>query len=400
MSDLAAGLVTVMILAWVYPYGIYPMTMMVLGALDRAPDSGESVGDDAFGDGWPSVSVSLPAYNEATSIRRTLEALLALDYPEDRLQILVISDASDDGTDEIVREYADRGVQLLRLEERHGKTAAENAGASRLRGEIVVNTDASVQVPPGSLKPLAAAFRDSSVGVASGRDVSVRADEAEASAGEGSYVGYEMWLRELETRVGSIVGASGSFYAIRRELHLPPVEPQLSRDFAAALRAREAGYRAVSVADAVCRVPRSASLRKEFRRKVRTMVRGIQTLLNYRHLLNPFQHGVFAYSLASHKLARWIAPLTVPLGLVGLALGGADSALAALAFLLLCALLVAGALAAVRDRTPSGAMDRAMNTLGFGVLAAGAALVAWATVVAGDSYAVWRPTSRGSGGQA
>ncbi|MFQ5530786.1 MAG: glycosyltransferase, partial [Gemmatimonadota bacterium] len=168
---------------------------------------------------WPLISISLPVYNEAAAIGRTLDRLLELDYPADRCQIVVVSDASTDETDTIVESYADRGVQLVRLAERAGKTAAEAAAIPHLRGDIVVNTDATIRIPPPSLKPLVSAFRDPDVGVASGRDISVGRDEFGSTDSESGYVDYEMWVRELETRLGSIVGASGCFYAIRHQLH-------------------------------------------------------------------------------------------------------------------------------------------------------------------------------------
>src|SRR5690606_39198192 len=118
---------------------------------------------------------------------------------------------------------------------------------------------------------------------------------AEGNQGESGYVGYEMRVRALETRLGSIVGASGSFFAMRREIHEPDFPEQLSRDFASALMAVERGFRAVSVEEAICLVPRTRSLRTEFRRKARTMARGLETLWYKRHLMNPLKHGAFAW---------------------------------------------------------------------------------------------------------
>jgi cellulose synthase/poly-beta-1,6-N-acetylglucosamine synthase-like glycosyltransferase len=273
---------------------------------------------------WPRVSISLPAYNEEGQIRGALDSLLALDYPADRREILVVSDASTDRTDEIVLEYADRGVQLLRMPQRGGKTAGENAAAARLTGEIVVNTDASIRIRSDALRPLVACFTDSTVGVASGRDVSVARTGENSNAGEAGYVGYEMKVRALETEVGGIIGASGCFYAIRAHLHRAPLPEHLSRDFASALTAREHGYRAVSVDEAVCYVPRTSSLHREYRRKVRTMARGMETLMFKRHLLNPMRHGVFAWMLLSHKIARWLVPWAALAGAVGVLLLAVD----------------------------------------------------------------------------
>jgi hypothetical protein len=215
---------------WVYSYAGYP-ALLWLASRRRAarPDQGPAR--------WPAVSIVLPVHNEAAQIAEVLERILALDYPGPR-QIVVVSDASTDMTDEIVQLYAARGVELIQLPSRRGKSAAENAALGRLTGTIVVNTDASVRVERGALRALITALADPRVGVASGRDVSVAVNETEANQAEAGYVGFEMWIRGLETRLGGIVGASGCLYAIRAELHREAVAPGLSRDFAAALRAR------------------------------------------------------------------------------------------------------------------------------------------------------------------
>ena len=211
-------------------------------------------------------------------------------------------------------------MELLRLPERRGKGAAETAATPHLTGEIVVNTDASIRIVPDTLKALIRHFSDRDVGLASGRDISVAPGVENGNKGESRYVGYEMAIRDLETRAGSIVGASGCFYAIRHHLHRIPLPFSLSRDFAAALHCREGGYRAVSVPEAVCYVPRVASLRREYGRKVRTITRGLQTLLHKRNLMNPFRYGLFAWMLFSHKVCRWLVPWAGVIALVGLAL--------------------------------------------------------------------------------
>ena len=215
LSALARMFATAVIIATaplvlgIYAYLGYPVILWMIAVTRRRRETSLTASD------WPAVTVSVPVYNAASNIRSTLERLLELDYPRDRLQLLVISDGSNDGTDDIVRELGNRGVELLRIPQRKGKTTAENAALAAARGEIIVNVDATVQVPPGSLKPLIRAFEDSTVGVASSRDVSVDTRHQGGPAPESTYVGYEMWIRDLETRVGSIVGASGCFYAFR-----------------------------------------------------------------------------------------------------------------------------------------------------------------------------------------
>ncbi|HXW97565.1 MAG TPA: glycosyltransferase, partial [Gemmatimonadales bacterium] len=226
LNDLEVLLVLLPAVLLAYAYLAYPALLRLFGSFRSAPPAPADTPE------WPLISIVVPAYNEEQAIRRTIESLLALDYPAGRRQILILSDASSDGTDDVVRSYADRGVELLRLPTRSGKTAAENAALPLIRGEIVVNTDATIRILPESLKPLIRTFQDPTVGVASGRDLSVGDVTIEASGGESGYVGYEMWVRSLETRLGSIVGASGCFYAIRRPLHVIEVPPALSRDFA------------------------------------------------------------------------------------------------------------------------------------------------------------------------
>jgi cellulose synthase/poly-beta-1,6-N-acetylglucosamine synthase-like glycosyltransferase len=369
-----------------YAYLIYPLLLRVLAARRPSVAPPDDPGE------WPSISISLPAYNEERSIGPTLEALLALDYPADRRQILVISDASIDRTDEIVQGFAGRGVELLRLPVRSGKTAAENAAASRLRGEIVINTDATIRIPPHALKPLVRVFQDPTIGVASGRDVSVGRVELEANRGESGYVGYEMWLRSLETRVGSIVGASGCFYAIRRSLVNSTFPAALSRDFASPLRAREFGYRTVSVDEAVCFVPRTTSLRAEFRRKIRTMARGLETLWYTRSLMNPRRYGVFAWMLVSHKLCRWLVHLALPLALVGLALLAPESVVAQVLLIVASLVAVAGTFALAASETRRLPLPLAIA--GFLVAVNVAALAAWWKAAKGERNPIWEPTRR------
>ena len=344
---------------------------------------------------WPTVTITIPAYNEAATIAATLRRTLEIDYPADRRQIIVVSDASTDETDDIVRGFADRGVELLRMPVRRGKSAAENAVLPMLRGAIIVNTDASIHVPVHALRPLIAAFADPAVGLASGRDVSVTKLGDESNQGESGYVGYEMWLRDLETRVGGIVGASGCFYAIRAELHQVRVPEGLSRDFAAALVVRERGFRAVSVPEAICLVARTASLRNEFRRKVRTMTRGIQTLFYKRQLLDPARYGMFAWMLFSHKVCRWLVPWA---GVVGFAALGALSLTMPWARWMLGAALVLLLAAAAGWVWPEGRPAPWLLALPAYLVSGNvAALFAAIGAVRGQRHATWEPTRRAQG---
>jgi len=370
-----------------YTYLGYPAILWILGRIRPGAELPDGEPAD-----WPTVSLTIPAYNEEAQIRGLVESLLALDYPRDRLQILIVSDASSDRTDAIVREYADQGIELLRMPERGGKTRAENAATEHLRGEIVVNTDASIRIEPQSLKRLVAVFQDPRIGLASGRDVSVAPGEEIGNLPESGYVGYEMMVRDLETSVGGIIGASGCFYAIRADIHRIPLPNALSRDFAAALNTYEQGFRPVSVRDAVCQVPRTTSLRREYRRKVRTIMRGMETLWHKRRLLNPLRHGGFALKLFSHKICRWMLPWAAAASWIALGVLGVERPWALTLFLagaVVLALAGVGWLSAMRG------VGRSFLTLPAFVVAANvAAAHALLRALRGDRDATWEPTRR------
>jgi hypothetical protein len=201
-----------------------------------------------------------------------------------------------------------------------------------------------------------------------------------------------MWVRSLESNAGGIVGASGSGYAIRADLHRRPIRADLSRDFAAALTARLHGFRAVSVNDALCQVPRTRSLAAEYRRKTRTISRGMATLLENRALLNPLRHGAFAWKLFSHKVCRWLVPIMMLPAALGLMLLAPSHAWA-LALVGVGAVVIG--LATLGVLWPAARpMPATLSALAFG-LAANAAVVhaAWRLARNRDDSR-WEPTRR------
>jgi cellulose synthase/poly-beta-1,6-N-acetylglucosamine synthase-like glycosyltransferase len=381
---LAVVIAAAPIVTALYAYVAYPAIIWIV-----ARRRSERITDGKTGE-WPAVTITLPVYNEVSTIRATLERLLAVDYPKDRLQLLVLSDASHDGTDDIVSEFAPRGVELLRAPNRRGKTAAENAAVAVARGDIIVNIDATVVVPSGSLKRLIRAFDVPTVGVASGCDVSVGAGETDAGA-ESRYTGYEMKVRGLETRVGSIVGASGCFYGIRRKIRGSALPAGLSWDFASTLVARQQGYQSVSVPDALCLVPRTTEVRSELRRKTRTMARGLSTLFYFRDLMNPFRYGAFALMLISHKLFRWVPYLLLPPAILALGLLATRNNVAAILLAIVAVGLIVGA-TAIRYGSPVTLKPLALA--GFVVAALAAGFLAWVDALRGTRLVTWEPTPR------
>ncbi len=341
---------------------------------------------------WPDLTILIVAYNEERRLRKTLDHALATDYPADRLSVLVVSDCSSDGTDALVLGYGDPRVRLLRMPERSGKPAGENAAGPHLTGDIVVSIDASILIPHASLKPLVRALLDPSIGLASGRDISVGDETLEANSTESSYVGMEMTLRSWETRVHSIVGASGCFYANRKHLQMVQLPPHLARDFAAASVARAHGYRAVSVDEATCLVPRTPTLKGELRRKSRTMHRGLATLFYLKGMMNPFMYGSFALMMFSHKLVRWLlfpsflGWLCGPLFLV---------ATAPLTLILTFGTCVGLLLARMVVVWPDDRrVPRFISIPGYIFISIVAGWRAWIQLLRNEKSAVWEPTKR------
>lgn len=389
MTLLAIVFVSIPIALVGYAYIGYPFLLGVaVAARSRSPRSRQVSARTPV----PFITITIPAYNAEQSIGAAIDNVLASDYPRDRREIIVVSDCSTDRTDEIVRGYASQGVILHRLAQRSGKTAAENAVGRVARGEIIVNMDATVRIRPQSLRALIDAFADPTVGVASGFDSSTGA-EVDATSGESGYVGYEMWVRELETSLGGIVGASGCFYGIRREVHDTSFPEQLSRDFASVLIARLRGYRAVSVREALCYVPRTRALNAELDRKIRTMARGLETLWFMRALLNPLRFGWFAFKLFSHKLCRWLVSLSLPAGVVGLTVLGLSTPVVTPVFVLFAAGTALGVMG-LRWSTMGRRPPRLFALAGFALAANLAGMRAWYRALRGQSTPVWEPTRR------
>jgi glycosyltransferase involved in cell wall biosynthesis len=280
-----------------YSYFVYPIILLLgRGSRLRSGTAQSPVS---------SVSVIVAARNEARQIAGKLDNTLALQSPGVPIEVIVASDASDDATDDIVRGYADRGVLLARSPERRGKEHAQKFAFDASRGDIVVFTDAGTILPADSLIHVVAAFGDPRVGAVSSVDRIIAPDGT--VGGEGLYLRYEMWLRDLETAFGSLVGLSGSFFAARRAVCVD-WDSRVPSDFGTALNCIRLGYRAVSDRKVIGIYKTIADPGKEYMRKVRTVARGMRGLVHRREVLNPLRFGRFAFEVFSHKVMRWAVP--------------------------------------------------------------------------------------------
>ena len=284
-----------------YVYAGYPLLLRLLVRLRGARPIRRA-------DVTPSLSLLISAYNEAAVIRAKIENALALDYPREALEIVVVSDASSDGTDAIVAEYRNRGVMLRRQPERRGKTAGLNRTVPQLAGELVVFSDANAIYEPDALKKLARNFADPDVGCVTGEARYLPGAARAADVGERVYWGYEMQVKRLETALGSMVGGDGAIYAIRRSLWRTLPEDAIN-DFLNPLQIVAAGWRNVYEPEAVCYEETAGGVSTEYRRRVRIVSRSWRAVFQERTVLNPFVTGLFAWSVVSHKMLRWLAPL-------------------------------------------------------------------------------------------
>ena len=280
-----------------YIYVGYPLLAAALGTLlNRTVRKGPCE---------PGVTILIAAYNEAAGIAATIENKLALDYPQDKLEIIVISDGSTDGTDAIVGAFAERRVRLLRQEPRAGKTSALNMAVPQAQGEIIVFSDANSIYAPDALRRLLVNFADGDVGYVTGRMIYANPDGTPNGDGCSAYMKYENALRAIETRLGSVIGVDGGIDAVRRSLYRPMNADQLP-DFVLPLKVVEQGYRVVYEPEALLCESSLKESGDEYRMRVRVSLRAFWALLDMRQLLGPGINPLFAWQLWSHKLLRYL----------------------------------------------------------------------------------------------
>ena len=284
----------------VYTYFLFPAFIYLRGLLVKKPYR--------VADVIPSVSLIIAAYNEAANIRQRIENLLALDYPQDQLEVLIASDGSTDETNAIVREYADRGIRLLALP-RQGKVPTLNTAVTQATGDILVFSDANTEFAPDAVRALARPFADPSVGgVAGDQRYFKEKDAGGASEGEKSYWDFDRQMKLAQSRSGNVTSATGAIYAIRRSLY-HPIPIGSVDDFMASVAVIAQGYRLVFAADAAAYEPVASDSRVEFGRKVRIITMGFRSVLEVRQLFNPMRYGFYAVQLFWHKVLRRLMAL-------------------------------------------------------------------------------------------
>ena len=282
-----------------YSYFIYPLILKLVPA--RSSSKNPIIDDKER----VRFSLIITAHNEESRIKEKLDNSLQIDYPKELLEILVASDCSTDATDSIVQSYAEKGIRLVRADERKGKEYAQLCAIRESNGQILVFSDVATRILPDSLRIMAIQFADQQIGALSSEDQFISNDGR--IVGEGAYVKYEMWLRRLESDRAGLVGLSGSFFAARREV-CEQWDIYSPSDFNTALNCAKKGLVAITCPDVhgIYKDVKDAGL--EYRRKMRTVIRGITAIARHPEVLNPFTMGLFAFQVWSHKIMRWGVP--------------------------------------------------------------------------------------------
>jgi len=308
------------VLLIVYNYVLYPVLIISLAAVLRtlAPARFRVPPDDTS----HTVSFIIAAYNEERVIGEKINNTLALDYPRERLEIIVVSDGSDDRTPEIVQQYEAQGVRLLHQPERRGKTAALNRAVAAASGDIIVFSDANNHFKQDAVRKLVRHFAQDRIGGVCGSKRIHQSDERESASGDGLYWKYESSIKSAESDIGSITGADGEIFAMRRHLYAPIPESVINDDAEITFRILSQGYRVIYDHDAESHEEASIRIQDDFNVKVRMVAGGYQTIQRW-----PLQTVVptswHAFTFLSHKVLRWLAPVFMIVAFFGtLALSG------------------------------------------------------------------------------
>ncbi|MBU1708330.1 glycosyltransferase family 2 protein [bacterium] len=291
-----------------HTYVFYPLSLLLFaGRIPKPPEEPSE---------WPKISILVPAYNEELTIAAKIENCLALDYPVDKLEVMVGSDCSSDRTAEIVKENSDPRVRFFEMQQRSGKTGVLNHLIENVQGQILIFTDANAFFERDAVKKLIRHFENPDVGAVCGRLDVILPEGTNAVYGESVYRKFEIFLKTLESNFGGTTGAFGGFYALRRELFRPYSHDGSLDDVVTLLNAVEQKKRVIFEPEASSHEESSGSLREEFDRRVRIGKGNFQTLARMGYMIHP-RFGATAYTFFSHKVLRWLSPFLLLSAFIG-----------------------------------------------------------------------------------
>lgn len=260
----------------------------------------------------PLISIIISAYNEEKEIHETLKNKLELDYPAEKLEIIVVSDGSDDNTESIIKEFEDKGVKLIRQSPRQGKTSAINRAVLAAVGEIIIFSDANSRWRYDAVTKLIRKFSDPEIGYITGKMVYINPDGSLIGDGCSAYMKYENFIRDCESEFASVIGVDGGIDAVRRKLYIP-MNPDQLPDFVLPLSVIEQGYRVAYEPEAVLNESTLSDQAAEFSMRIRVTLRALWAIHDKRNLLNPLRYPITSWQLISHKVLRYMTwlPLAV-----------------------------------------------------------------------------------------
>jgi cellulose synthase/poly-beta-1,6-N-acetylglucosamine synthase-like glycosyltransferase len=336
----------------------------------------------------PKVTILITAFNEEAAIRQKLENTLEIDYPMEKLEIIVASDGSTDETDRIVGEFRTRGVKLFRQEGRVGKTTTQNNAIMQSTGDIVLFSDATTDYGKDVLSHVLPPFADESVGCVAGRLVYLDHESTNVGKGAQNYWNYETFLKSAESRACSLIGASGCLYAVRREAY-EPMYAEACSDFLICTMLFRKGLRSVFAPDAVCYEHTNRHVRDELRMRVRVISQTFSDLWRNRDMLNPFRGGIYAIELISHKLLRYAVPLILIVMLIANISLASSSPLYIATLMLQLSFYILAFVGWLIERRgmPSGLLAMPL----YFTLANFASVVGFYKFLRGEKYARWEP---------
>ncbi len=260
----------------------------------------------------PEVTLFVAAYNEKDYVDAKVANSFGLEYPREKVRQVWVTDGSDDGTPDLLRKYADQGVEVYHENQRGGKIGAMNRGMQFVKTPIVIFSDGNTMLGKESIRRIVNLFADPKVGCVSGEKRIF--DKDSAAATEGIYWKYESKLKKWDAELYSVVGAAGELFAIRTELFEPVEKDTLLDDFIISLRVAMRGYTIQYDPEAYAIENPSANVKEELKRKIRIAAGGIQSIIRLKPLLNIFKYGILSFQYISHRVLRWtLAPLSLPL---------------------------------------------------------------------------------------
>lgn len=364
----------------IYAYMGYPISLYII-SLFRNKDIQNIMQH-------PNITIIIAAHNEENSIIEKIENTLSVVYPKNRLQIIIASDGSTDRTNEIVAGYQEKNIELLIIPDRRGKENAQKEAIKKARGEILVFTDVATILDLSGIEQIVSNLTDPVVGCVSSEDQVIGKDGKHS--GEGFYVRYEMWLRRLESRVHSLVGLSGSFFAARKTV-CQDFSEDLDSDFRVLLTCVKKGLRGVSDPLAIGYYRDISDQKREFERKVRTVLRGLTVFFKNTELLNVFKYGIFSYQYFCHKFLRWLVPLFLITAFISLGLLASTSWVYFVLFIIQLFFII---IAVIERYGITSYIPKLFNIPIYFISVNVSILIAWYRYLRHERVVIWNPTIR------